>query len=628
MAGTLTWGPWIGAPTPDGVCSIKAKVVGATSVSLKVATNSGMTGSTTFGPVTPDALGIVAFTPTGLASHTQHYCVLSIDGVDQTAAQGKFRTAPAALTPANMKLVFSSCSGGLSGPPAYSNHASLDAVAAEDPDLFLHLGDISYADPTTSDPATFADQVYNTAFAQPKMGSLLRTVPWGYMWSDHDSGPNGDDETSATRLAARNAYRRHVPHPPLLMPNADTDDTVPPYHEIAWGRVRIFMPDSRLERDVTDHKTSEEAGRTRWGAAQKAFLKQRMLAARESLLILNTEGPWIAKPEPSADHWAAYTQERQEICQWLVDNNLHTRTVIIEGDGHFLAMDDGIHNYAGCGVPVFNGAPLDRGSLSYSGPYTQGLYQNPAGTGNYVVLDIQDPGGKTITVNGAGINITATGTRAQVMSLSVKRGPLSLGTYVKTPAGLVETTPKFDPATTRPRIGDALWLPAASMYLAGGTATYGKQSVNNLDAWSMATGDTIGGTFIFPRHVKRVRAVALLSKSSTTATGSGRLVFQHQHSYNRNNYSDATNRANEVVQAVNIGTDQATTQPTNGSEFVPPAQFELFELSLADDLVLGDWQPSSLMPGPMYRFAVIRTASGDTYTASILLHGLAFLPYG
>jgi len=626
--GTLTWGPWIGAPTPDGVVSIKAKVSGVTSATLRVSTSVGMTNPVTFGPATPNAQGIVEFKPTGLAVHTQHYCVIDIDGAAQAGAQGKFRTAPAAMTAADLKLVFSSCSGGLSAPPAYSNHQSLTAVANEDADLFLHLGDLSYADPSATDLTTFAGAVYDTAFAQSRMKALLSSQPWGYMWSDHDAGANGCDKTSPTRAAARQAFRQYVPHPPLLLPNAETDDNVAPYHEMSWGRVRIFMLDGRLERDVSAGATVEEVGRSRWGAAQKAKLKERMLAARETLLVLNVEGPWITRPAPDADHWAAYVQERQEICEWLVAHNLHTRTIIIEGDGHFLAMDDGSHNYAGCRVPVYNGSPLDRGAMSYSGPYSQGLYLNPAGSGNYIVLDIQDDGGKTITVNGHGINVAADGTRSEVMTMNgIERGPLAFQTFLRTPVGLEAVSPRpIDPASVRSSVtGDIYWMPASDMVIASGVPSSSPQSPNKLDSWVLAKGDSVAGTIMFPKHVSRVKAIALTSKANATATGSGRLQLQRQWTPDRVGYDAGVNRANDGIAGVSLGTDQGTTTP---NLFVPPAAYELLEVSLSEEIILAPWDMRSMAPAPLYRFMVTRLTTGDTFTANISLHGIAFMPYG
>lgn len=399
----LTWGPWIGAPTPDGVASIKAKVDAPTS--LRIATDSGMTtGLRTLGPVTPNAQGIVEFNPTGLAASTSYWCDLTVGGVLNSGEQGRFRTAPAAMTPANFKLAFSSCSGGAGAPPAYSNHVIFDYIRQADPDLFLHLGDLHYADPSVADPAAFYS-AYDSAFSQSYMKQLLRQVPWGYMYSDHDAGPNGADRTAVTREAAREAFRNYVPHPPLLMPNANTDNTVPPYHEMTWGRVRIFMPDSRLEMDPTVGTTVEPSTRSRWGAAQFAYLKSRLLAARENLLIINVESPWIAAPRAPDDHWGAYTYERQEFSRWLVKQGLHKRVLMIEGDGHFMAMDDGRNNYAESRIPVINASPLDRGGMLYSGPYSQGQILNPAGSGHYVVLTVTDTGGRFLSYTARGYRV-------------------------------------------------------------------------------------------------------------------------------------------------------------------------------------------------------------------------------
>ena len=631
MAGTYIWGPWLGAPTPDGLVAVTGKVSTDTAaVTLEVSTSNTLSSPTVFGPEVPDENGIVRFEVTGLNPSTRYYCRLNVDGTDATTHQGTFRTAPPVGQPADFKLVFSSCSGGTASVPTYSNHRSLDAVAAEDPDLFLHLGDLSYADPETTVLAEFIDEVYDTAFTYTRMKNLIHNVPWGYMYSDHDAGVNGCDKTAATREVCRQAYRTVVPHPPLGMTDADTDDDVPPAHEIVWGRVRIIMLDGRLERDVTLHALEEEAGRSRLGAAQKAWLFDRLLAATEPLLLINVEGPWITKPGPSDDHWAAYIAERQEILDFLVENELHHRVALIEGDGHFLAMDNGDHNY-GTGIPVYNASPLDRGADTYSGPYTHGPLANPAGDGHYIVLDIQDDGGREITINGHGIKITGSdGTRTEVMTLTgIKRGPLALETRkTKTPAGIerVDAAP-FDPTSLSPA-GQVFWLSAADLdSIAAGTPTKTPQGSNKLSAWVLAKSDAVSGTIMFPPGVRRVKAIAVVSKGNATATGSGRLQLQRQWSLDRGDYSAGENRANSTTATVPLGTDQGTTQPSSPSEFVPPGQYEILHVALDNEIVLAEHDPRSMGPAPLYRFMVTRVATGDTFTGNISLHAIQFLAY-
>lgn len=404
---TLTWGPWIGPPTPDGVHAVKAKA--DASCRLAVSTASNMASPVYFGPDTPSAgASIVEFNPTGLDSHTQYYCQVELAGT-LTGTIGKFRTAPAELEPTNLRFIFGSCTGGTS-PATYSNHVILDYIAARDPDLFLHLGDLAYFDldtdyptATTTNDVTLWRPMYDKVMAQSKMAALAASCPWAYMYSDHDCGPNGGDKTNVCRPASRQAYQECVPHPPLLL--GETGD-VAPYHEFAWGRVRFFMPDCRQERDVTTGTTVELSTRTRFGTAQLAYMKARLLAARETLLVINVESPWISKPVVSADHWGAYAYERRAFCEWLVANNLHKRVLLIGGDIHMLAADAGGHNYAESQVPYLNSAPLDRDGLNVGGPFDLGPLLPSAGQGQYMEVAITDDGGESLAWTATGYRVT------------------------------------------------------------------------------------------------------------------------------------------------------------------------------------------------------------------------------
>jgi hypothetical protein len=106
--------------------------------------------------------------------------------------------------------------------------------------------------------------------------------------------------------------------------------------------------------------------------------------------------PWIAPPELGVDTWGAYTTERTEIADFLKEN-LIRNVVVLSGDMHALAYDDGTNSdYAiGGGAPlvVLNAAPLTRPGELKDGRYTAGPL---LGTGQYGILEVTDTGGSSV----------------------------------------------------------------------------------------------------------------------------------------------------------------------------------------------------------------------------------------
>ena len=149
-----------------------------------------------------------------------------------------------------------------------------DAIAAEEPLLLLYNGDLHYGDITSTvveDYRALIDATLN----HPQQGAMFRSAPVAYMWDDHDfSGGNDSDGTAPGGATARTAYRERVPHYPI----GPTDGTIGQAFTV--GRVRIIMTD--LRSASTPATQPDGPGKTKLGAAQKAWFKQELVAARDA----------------------------------------------------------------------------------------------------------------------------------------------------------------------------------------------------------------------------------------------------------------------------------------------------------------------------------------------------------
>ena len=107
------------------------------------------------------------------------------------------------------------------------------------------------------------------------------------------------------------------------------------------------------------------------------------------------------------DYWSVYATERREIANFIKEHDLRG-LVILHGDSHMLAADDGSHSdYTthtnGLRIPVLCGGPLDQNASIKGGPYSQGVYRVQRGEGCFALMDVKDDG-REITVQYSGRN--------------------------------------------------------------------------------------------------------------------------------------------------------------------------------------------------------------------------------
>lgn len=262
-----------------------------------------------------------------------------------------------------------------------SNGAVFDTIAALDPMLFIQAGDFHYANIGDDDPEEFRE-VLDVNLSQAGPSNLFRSVPVAYVWDDHDYGANNADSTSPSRPAALSVYRQYVPS------YVATGPADPIYQAFDVGDVRVILTDVRSARSPSAQV--DDADKTMLGAAQKAWLKEELLAARDSHALTIWVNPvgWIGDATPGGDAWDGYSTERRELANFIVDHGIE-RLVMLSGDAHMVAIDDGTNTgYAdggGPSFPVLHAGALDRPGHVKGGPYSEGAVP---GGGQFGLVEI------------------------------------------------------------------------------------------------------------------------------------------------------------------------------------------------------------------------------------------------
>ncbi|CAI5719187.1 unnamed protein product [Hyaloperonospora brassicae] len=306
---------------------------------------------------------------------------------------GRFRTPKAEGTAYDYRVAFASCADERSDPRVF------EAIGHEDALLFVHTGDLHYHNLIVNDVAAFRDG-YDSIFASPAGQAMLAMdVPFAYMWDDHDFGPDNSDATAPGRNASVQAYREAVPHYPLVGGRSRTSTV---HQAFTIGRVRYLLTDLRSAR--TPNTAPAAPTKTVLGKQQKAWFKSELVRATNDpsirLIVWVNTMPWLDDERK----WGQFVHEQQELVNYIKAHGLNkwVPIVIVSGDAHMLAVDDGRHSPGN--LTVLHAAALGRPGSIKGGPYSHGAF---AGSGQYAVMDITDEGGEhgRVCIHYRGMNI-------------------------------------------------------------------------------------------------------------------------------------------------------------------------------------------------------------------------------
>ncbi|MGH1364742.1 MAG: alkaline phosphatase D family protein [Calditrichia bacterium] len=370
---------WSGGITPNSAV-VNAKMSEDTTVRLAVSLDSSMTNPLFSQPADAENSTnnrVVRLTIDGLQTDTQYFYAIEEAGTILMAKTGTFNTFP--VGQASFSFALASCAR------TGSDRKVFETIESKSPLFFLHMGDLHYEDINDTDRDLFRE-AYEDVLDSDRQSSLYRNVPLVYMWDDHDYGHGNSHRDSAGRESAQLTYREYVPHYPLV----EGDGTKPIYQAFDVGRVHFILTDLRSERVKPNQP--DNADKTMMGDTQKDWLKQQLLLSPNYALVIwvNTV-PWIHEQEDEQDHWGGYTTERQELADFIEQNGISSNLVMLSGDAHMIAADDGTNNTYGGGIgfPVIHAASLDRSESEKGGPYSEGAFP---GEGQFGVISIIDNG--------------------------------------------------------------------------------------------------------------------------------------------------------------------------------------------------------------------------------------------
>lgn len=433
----------VGGVRSDSV-SVVAKLTGASSAVLRVATDAGLTQNIVNSTSqTPDGNGHVKFTLGGLTKDTDYHYGIRVDGqTSQVAKRGRFHTHPSIGTIYSFTFTHASCVNN----PASTNAQNVmrEIMDQQGPLFHAWCGDFNYGDDTAAGPMRTS---YDTQLANATLAEFVRTIPFEYGYSDHDFLGNnvGGDENATTqsqRLVRATVLRDYFP----IRDPGDAAPDGPLYRSWQIGRVLFVMADERWHKKA--NADTDNASKVMWGSAQRTWFQSLLSSTGAKAVVLIHDTPWQAPTVANDDDWGAYTTERTTIADIIDAAGLPC--IHLHGDAHQLACADtsvasGLDfTTAQVGtVPTFVGcaAAWDQSGSSKGGPYRisrlGATNQESQGAARYGLMTVTDTG-SNITFSWEGRN--ATSQTASSVLVPTDGAPLTL--MITAPAQV--TSPSAD----------------------------------------------------------------------------------------------------------------------------------------------------------------------------------------
>ena len=305
--------------------------------------------------------------PTGLEPGREYWYRFHAAGA--TSSIGRTRTAPALdATPTSLRFAFMSCQHYEQG-----HYAAYRQVAADAPDLVLHLGDYIYesswgTNPVRRhagpEPVTLSD--YRARYAQYKTDPLLQAAhaasPWAVVWDDHevendyanDRSENLDDPAwfLQRRAAAYQAWYEHMPArrsmvpfgPALQLFGRLTFGSLAQFNLLDGRQYRTPQPCPKPGRgganSLEDCAARLDPASTMLGARQEAWLAAGLAASKAKWNLL-AQQTLMAQADSKAgpgqrffsDSWDGYPAARERLMKDF-ENTRVTNPVVLGGDVH------------------------------------------------------------------------------------------------------------------------------------------------------------------------------------------------------------------------------------------------------------------------------------------------------
>lgn len=265
--------------------------------------------------VDPDSDNTAKISLDHLAPATRYYYRAAVAGRNPGHI-ASFVTAPRSDDDAKVTFCFSGDTR-----ESYQPFTVMNAVRAQRPDFFLHMGDTIYADRNGRAQQLHEFWIkYRNNRADAATQSCFGETSVYVTWDDHEV----EDDYLPTNPLAPIGRKAFLDYWPIRSPSSEPARI---YRSFRWGKaVELFILDTRQYRDP-------KMG-TMLGKSQKEWLFDGISKSTAVFKFVATSVPMAGG---GRDRWDGYPKEREEILRYI--NNQKLRGVIfLSADMHYAAI--------------------------------------------------------------------------------------------------------------------------------------------------------------------------------------------------------------------------------------------------------------------------------------------------
>ncbi|MBX3436531.1 MAG: sulfatase-like hydrolase/transferase [Planctomycetaceae bacterium] len=247
--------------------------------------------------------------------------------------------------------------GPYTGPDKHLGYPAVETIRRLAPDFFVGTGDNVYYDSPKQGRATTLEQMrqrWHEQFVQPRYRDMFAIVPTYWMVDDHDY--RIDDCDNAGDYEPSPALGHKVMHEQMPVVAMDEPDGKTYRTHRVSRDLQVWFPENRLHR--SPNGTPDGPGKSIWGAEQKAWLMQTLLASDATFKLLISPTPMIGPDDKrktdNHTNGGGFQHERDEFFAWLNETGLAQRNVyLVCGDRHWQ-----YHSIHPAGIEEFSSGAL------------------------------------------------------------------------------------------------------------------------------------------------------------------------------------------------------------------------------------------------------------------------------
>ncbi len=282
---------------------------------------------------------VLKFTVDGLEPGREYQYQVNVNGSTIPYEEPLSFTTPALwrhrTDPPPFSIAFGSCAYinetayDRPGRPFGNDYGIFDAIADEDPDLMLWLGDNIYLRESDWGSRTGYLHRYTHTRRTPELQRLLRSTKHYAIWDDHDFGPNDPTGSWVHAPIAREMFTLFWANPTYGVPGAEGTVATMFNH----SDVDFFLLDNRTHRVDPTLRTVPNA---MLGRAQIDWLIQALKYSRAPFKMVAVGGQ-VLNTAAVFENYATIAAERDDLLRRIEDEGIRG-VFFLTGDRHFTEL--------------------------------------------------------------------------------------------------------------------------------------------------------------------------------------------------------------------------------------------------------------------------------------------------